>query len=95
MCHDREAAYIRRSLPCNPYLPGYLPLDVSKESRGFAISALSEHKDLAFEVLDFAVSGPGRILDLMGTEGKDYTVEIPTHLLPMCLSDRRPDRTSH
>lgn len=64
---------------------GYLPLDVSKESRGFAISALSEHKELAFQVLDFAVSEQGRKLDLLGKEGADYTEEdgqytlLPAH----------------
>lgn len=61
--------------PAKGVAQGYLPLDVSKESRGFAISAVSEHKDLAFEVLDFAVSEQGRILDLLGTEGTDYKVE--------------------
>ena len=59
--------------PAKGEAQGYLPLDVSKESRGFAISAVSENKDLAFEVLDFAVSGPGRVLDLLGTKDADYT----------------------
>lgn len=76
-----EGAALTVLPPAKGEAQGYLPLDVSKESRGFAISALSEHKDLAFEVLDFAVSGPGRILDLMGTEGKDYTVENGVYTL--------------
>lgn len=53
---------------------GYLPLDVSKESRGFAISSASEHKDLAFQVLDFAASEEGRKYDLLGVEGKQYEI---------------------
>lgn len=71
--------------PAKGEAQGYLPLDVSKESRGFAVSALSENKDLAFQVLDFAASPEGRILDLLGTEGDDYSVEdgkfklLPAH----------------
>ncbi len=53
---------------------GYTPVDVSKESRGFAISALSEHKDLAFAVLEYAASPEGRKLDLLGFEGVHYNV---------------------
>lgn len=67
--------------PAKGEAQGYLPLDVSKESRGFAISAVSENKDLAFQVLDFAVSAPGRVLDLMGTEGADYTVKDGVYTL--------------
>ena len=70
-----EGAALTVLPPAKGVSQGYLPLDVSKESRGFAISAVSEHKDLAFEVLDFAVSEPGRILDLLGTEGTDYEIE--------------------
>ena len=50
-----EGAALTVLPPAKGVSQGYLPLDVSKESRGFAISAVSEHKDLAFEVLDFAV----------------------------------------
>lgn len=70
-----EGAALTVLPPAKGVSQGYLPLDVSKESRGFAISAVSEHKDLAFEVLDFAVSEQGRILDLLGTEGTDYKIE--------------------
>lgn len=76
-----EGAALTVLPPAKGVAQGYLPLDVSKESRGFAISALSEHKDLAFEVLDFAVSEQGRILDLLGTEGDDYTVENGVYTL--------------
>lgn len=54
---------------------GYQPIDVSKDSRGFAISALSPNKDLAFQVLEYAASPEGRLLDLLGLEGVDYNVE--------------------
>lgn len=76
-----EGAALTVLPPAKGEAQGYLPLDVSKESRGFAISALSEHKDLAFEVLDFAVSEPGRILDLLGTEDADYTVNDGVYTL--------------
>lgn len=53
---------------------GYQPIDVSKEARGFAISALSENKDLAFQVMEYAASPEGRVLDLLGFEGTHYQV---------------------
>lgn len=59
----------------------YLPLSVSKETRGFAISALSENKDLAFQVLDYACSEEGRKFDLLGVEGTTYTEEDGTYTL--------------
>lgn len=76
-----EGAALTVLPPAKGEAQGYLPLDVSKESRGFAVSALSEHKDLAFQVLDFAVSPEGRVLDLLGTEGDDYTVEDGVYTL--------------
>lgn len=76
-----EGAALTVLPPAKGEAQGYLPLDVSKESRGLAISALSEHKDLAFEVIDFAASEKGRVLDLMGTEGTDYTVENGVYTL--------------
>lgn len=53
---------------------GYLPIDVSKESRGFAISKVSKHKDLAFAVLDFMASPKGLMLDQLGVEGDEYQI---------------------
>lgn len=47
---------------------------MSKESRGFAISALSEHKEAAFAVLDFMASPEGQMMDRMGFEGEEYTI---------------------
>mgnify|MGYP002638572750 CR=1 FL=1 len=58
--------------PAKGAAQGYTPIDVSKDSRGIAISALSEHKDLAFEVLEYAASPEGRVLDLLGFEGTHY-----------------------
>lgn len=54
---------------------GLQAVDVSKESRGFAISSLSEHKEEAFAVLDFMASPEGQMMDRMGFEGEHYTVE--------------------
>ena len=61
--------------PAKGVAQGYTPIDVSKESRGFAISALSEHKDLAFAVLEYAASPEGRVLDLLGFEGTHYVLD--------------------
>lgn len=48
-------------------------MDVSKESRGFAISAISEHKEEAAKFLDFMASKEGQDIDRMGFEGEQYT----------------------
>lgn len=53
----------------------YTSVDVTKESRGFAINADSQNKDAAWAVLEFMASPEGRILDKVGVEGKQYTVE--------------------
>ena len=80
-----ESAALRVLPPAKGEAQGYTPLDTSKETRGFAISAQSEHKDLAFQVLDFACSPEGRVLDLLGLKGKTYTEEngkytlLPAH----------------
>jgi putative aldouronate transport system substrate-binding protein len=49
--------------------------DVTKESRGFAISAISEQKDIVFQVLDFLASPEGQTLDRLGFEGQHYNIE--------------------
>ncbi|MGF7059101.1 extracellular solute-binding protein [Brassicibacter mesophilus] len=54
---------------------GYLPVDVSKETRGIAISALSEHKEEAFKVLEFLASPKGQKLDRLGFENEHYEVK--------------------
>ena len=58
---------------------GLAAVDVSKESRGFAISALSPHKAEAFAVLDFMASPEGQMMDRMGFEGEEYTKDGDTY----------------
>lgn len=54
---------------------GFLPIDVSKESRGIAISSVSKNKDMAFQVLEFLASPKGQMLEKLGIEGEHYTIE--------------------
>ncbi len=60
-------------IPSGPGGQGLAAVDVAKESRGWAISALSEHKDEAFAVLDFMTSKEGQDIDRLGFEGVQYT----------------------
>ncbi|WP_282937584.1 extracellular solute-binding protein [Paenibacillus sp. RC67] len=53
---------------------GYMPVDVSKESRGFAIGKTSKNKDMAFAVLEFLASPKGQMLDKLGVEGEQYKI---------------------
>lgn len=61
--------------PAKGVSQAYTSVDVTKESRGFAINSDSENKDAAWAVLEFMASPEGRILDKVGVEGKQYTVE--------------------
>ena len=63
---------------------GYGATDVTKESRGFAISSNSENKDVVFKVLDYMASPEGQKIDRFGFEGEHYTVENGT----MKLTDK-------
>lgn len=54
---------------------GYTATDITKESRGIAISSQSEHKDTAFKVLDYLASEEGQMLDRLGFEGEHYNIE--------------------
>jgi putative aldouronate transport system substrate-binding protein len=54
---------------------GYLPIDVTKESRGVAISSLSENKDLAFKVIEYIASDEGQMLERLGFEGEHYEIK--------------------
>lgn len=54
---------------------GFTPVDVSKESRGFAISSTSKNKELAFAVLEYMASTKGQMLDKLGVEGDEYIIE--------------------
>lgn len=60
-------------VPSGPGGKGLAAVDVAKESRGFAISALSENKEAAMAVLDFMASKDGQDIDRMGFEGTQYT----------------------
>jgi putative aldouronate transport system substrate-binding protein len=60
-------------VPSGPGGQGLAAVDVSKESRGWAISAVSENKETAFKVLDFMASKEGQDIDRMGFEGTQYT----------------------
>lgn len=52
---------------------GLAAIDVAKETRGFSISSLSQHKEEAFKVLDFMASAEGQNIERMGFEGEQYT----------------------
>ena len=65
--------------PEGPGGKGIQAVDVSKESRGFAISSLSEHKEEAFAVLDFMASPEGQMMDRMGFEGEHYNADGETY----------------
>ncbi|UUZ90102.1 extracellular solute-binding protein [Paenibacillus sp. P25] len=60
--------------PAKGKAQGYTPVDVSKESRGFAIAKTSKNKDLAFAVLEYMASPKGQLLDKIGTEGQEYQI---------------------
>ncbi len=47
----------------------------AKETRGWAISALSENKDLVFKLLEYLATDEGQFLDRYGLEGKHYIKE--------------------
>jgi putative aldouronate transport system substrate-binding protein len=60
--------------PAKGVAQGFGATDVTKESRGFAISAVSKHKDVVFRVLDFLASPEGQTLDRLGFEGQHYNL---------------------
>ena len=51
----------------------YQSIDVTKESRGFAINADSKVKDAAWAVLEYMAGPEGRKLDKLGLKGIHYT----------------------
>lgn len=53
---------------------GYMPVNTTKETRGFAISSLSEHKDEVFAILEYMASPKGQKLDRLGFENVHYEV---------------------
>lgn len=65
----------------------YQSVDVSKESRGFAINAESKVKDAAWAVLEFMASPEGRIIDKLGLKDVHYTEAGGTYT----LTDKFPE----
>lgn len=55
--------------PKGPGGQGLLAVDVSKESRGWAMSALSENKEAVVTLLDFMASPDGQFMEQFGLEG--------------------------
>ena len=53
---------------------GFGATDITKESRGFAISSQSKHKDIVFKVLDYLASPQGQMLDRLGYENDTYKI---------------------
>lgn len=58
--------------PAKGVYQGFGASDVTKESRGIAISAVSPNKELVFEILDYLASPEGQQLDRLGFEGEHY-----------------------
>ncbi|MGK2229146.1 MAG: putative aldouronate transport system substrate-binding protein, partial [Devosia sp.] len=64
---------------------GLQAVDVSKESRGFAISALSENKETVVKLMDFLASPEGQMMERMGFEGTHFTREGDTYAVTDAL----------
>lgn len=69
---------------------GYLASDISKESRGWAISAYSEHKDVAFAILEYMASPEGQILDKLGYEGEQHNLKDGAYELTSQINEWYP-----
>lgn len=69
-----DAAELAVLPPANGEYQGFGATEVTKESRGLAISAISENKELVFEVLDYLASPEGQQFDRLGFEGEHYNV---------------------
>lgn len=79
---DGEEAQLVVLPPAKGISQGYGATDITKQSRGIAISSVSKHKDIAFKILDYLASPKGQMLDRLGFEGEHYNVEndeiVPT-----------------
>lgn len=53
---------------------GYNPISVTKETRGLAISSVSNHKDIAWKVIEFLASDEGQYIDRLGNEGEHFNI---------------------
>lgn len=69
-----EAAELVVLPPASGESQGFGASDITKESRGLAISAISENKEVVFEILDYLASPEGQQFDRLGFEGTHYTV---------------------
>ncbi|WP_332445998.1 extracellular solute-binding protein [Sphaerochaeta sp.] len=67
--------------PAKGVSQAYQSIDVTKESRGFAMNADSKVKDAAWAVLEYMAGPEGRILDKLGLEGIHYTMENGKYVL--------------
>ena len=74
-----EAELVLLDPPKGPGGQGLQAVDVSKESRGFAIATTSEHKEEVMKLLDFMASPEGQMMDRMGFEGREYTKDGDTY----------------
>ena len=76
-----DAAKLAVLPPAKGQGQSYSSSDVSKETRGWAISAYSEHKEEAFAVLEYMASPEGQILDKLGYEREQHTVKDGVYTL--------------
>ncbi|WP_299952032.1 extracellular solute-binding protein [uncultured Ruegeria sp.] len=60
--------------PAGPGGQGLLAVDVSKEGRGWAMSALSENKEAVATLLDFMASPEGQFMEQFGLEGIHHVI---------------------
>lgn len=67
-----EEAEVMVLPPAKGEFQGFTPTDITKESRGLAISSQSENKDTVFQILDFLASPEGQKFDRLGFEGEHY-----------------------
>jgi putative aldouronate transport system substrate-binding protein len=67
--------------PAKGVSQAYQSIDVTKESRGFAMSSGSTVKDAAWAVLEYMAGPDGRKLDKLGLEGIHYTVQNGKYVL--------------
>jgi putative aldouronate transport system substrate-binding protein len=68
-------------LPPAGVAQGLQATSVSKETRGFAISTLSENKETVVALMDFLASPEGQLLERMGFEGEEFTRDGDDYVL--------------
>lgn len=73
-----EAAGLTVLPPAKGESQGYTATNVTKETRGLAISSQSPNKELVFDILDYLASPNGLKMDSLGYEGTHYTTEGDT-----------------